>query len=78
MVTVLLVASLVVCRDVGSADRTRTLPVVVNVERGSFHWSDAAIGLLAGAGLLLAAFGCLSLARLRGAEKRTDTRGERR
>lgn len=68
--------SLTACADVRAADRPHTTPVVVKVERGGFHWSDAGIGALAGVGLSLAAHGCLALARLRDGDRNTMTRGD--
>jgi hypothetical protein len=50
--------------------------IVVRVEQGGFRWSDAAVGLLAGVGSSAALAGCLALMRLRGAAKRTSTKGE--
>jgi|APDOM4702015159_1054818.scaffolds.fasta_scaffold12317_2 hypothetical protein len=71
-----LALSLAACADVRAAGRQHTTPVVVKVERGGFHWSDAGIGVLAGAGLSLTAYGCLALTRLRDADRNTGTRGD--
>jgi len=69
------VVALAACVDVRAAEPVKT-PVVVHVERGGFHWSDAGIGALAGVGLSLTVCGCLALARLRGAETTPQRKGE--
>ena len=60
----------------GAADGQERTPIVVRVEQGDFHWSDAAVGALAGVGISLAVTGCLVLVRLRGVEGTSRTKGE--
>jgi hypothetical protein len=69
------VAALVVASG-PSASHGQETPIVVRVEDGGFHWSDAAIGALAGVGISLAATGCVALVRLRDAGNTTRTKGE--
>jgi hypothetical protein len=75
---VVLGLALAACADARAAESTHTTPVVVNVERGGFHWSDAGVGLLAGVGLSLVVCSCLALVRLRDADKSSESRGEGR
>ena len=69
------VVALAACADVRATGPVKTTPVVVHVERGGFHWSDAGIGAVAGVGLSLTVCGCLALARLRGVETTPRQKG---
>ena len=71
------VVAVAACADVRAAGPAKPTPVVVHVERGGFHWSDAGIGVLAGVGLSLAVCGCLALVRLRGADANPHGKGVR-
>jgi hypothetical protein len=71
------VIALAACADVKAAGPAKPTPVVVHVERGGFHWSDAGIGALAGVGLSLTVCGCLALVRLRGADTTPQGKGVR-
>jgi hypothetical protein len=71
------VVALATCADVGATRPAKTTPVVVHVDQGGFHWSDAGIGAVAGVGLSLTVCGCLALVRLRGADTTPQERGDR-
>lgn len=70
-------AALVLC-GAGKADGpAHTTPVVVHVERGGFHWSDASVGAVGGIGLALALCGCVALVRVRHEGISSATKGDR-
>jgi hypothetical protein len=71
------VVALASCAGVGATGPAKTTPVVVHVDQGGFHWSDAGIGAVAGIGLSLTVCGCLALVRLRGANTTPQGKGER-
>jgi hypothetical protein len=76
VVVLLIVAALLLIVDASASAGGEKTPIVVHVERGGFRWSDAAVGVLAGVGLSLAASGCLALVRLRRAGTPSRTKGE--
>lgn len=64
-IVVTVVAALLLCGSVGAAGPTRTTPIVVKVARGGFSLADAAVGVVAGAGAVIATAGVVALLRLR-------------
>ena len=70
------IAALVLCGAGKAHKPVHAAPVVVHVERGGFHWSDAGVGALGGIGLSLAMCGCVALARLRHAGIASPTKGD--
>ena len=69
-------AALLLGPNVQAETATRTTPIVVRVEHGSFRLADAAVGAAAGAGAVLMAAGCLTLLRLRREQTRPPQEGE--
>lgn len=70
------VAALLLATSASASDGRNETPIVVRVDQGGFHWSDAAIGALAGVGISLTATGFVALVRLRGAGVTSRTKGE--
>jgi hypothetical protein len=76
VLALVIVAALLLILDASASDGRQQTPIVVHVEQGGFRWSDAAVGVLAGVGISLAAAGCLALVRLRGAGSPSRMEGE--
>jgi hypothetical protein len=67
-VAIFLVAVVGVIGHVASAsDTPKRTPVVVHVDRGGFHWVDAALGAVAGTAATVLAIGLVALHRQRAA-----------
>jgi hypothetical protein len=66
------VAALLLAIGLPAANGDQETPIVVRVQRGGFNWADAGIGVLVGAGLVLAAFGSAALIRTRGRNDRKE------
>jgi hypothetical protein len=76
VLALVIVAALLLILEASASDGQQETPIVIHVEQGGFRWSDAAVGVLAGVGVSLAAAGCLALMRLRGAGNPSRTKGD--
>lgn len=74
---VVAVTALLLASGAPASGGSSETPIVVHVEQGGFRWSDAAIGVVAGAGIALVAVGSVVLLRLHGAGA-IDSREEER
>jgi hypothetical protein len=65
-IAIAVVAALLVCAEVRAAGAPpRTTPIVVKVAHDGFSLADAAVGVVAGAGAVIATAGVVALLRLR-------------